>query len=77
MIAYYILDTETTGLKAGYHEINQISVIRTSDGFQKTLNIAVDHPERASKEALDIQGKTRWDLKEGISKEQADRKSVV
>ena len=71
MIEYYILDTETTGLKAGYHEINQISIIRVSDLFQRTINIAVDHPMRASPEALKIQKKSREDLKVGVPKEQA------
>lgn len=71
MINFYIVDTETLGLSCGYHEINQISIIRVSDGFQKSINIAVDYPERASQQALDIQKKTKWDLKIGIPKEEA------
>lgn len=70
-INYYILDTETTGLKAGYHEVIQISTLRYSDKFQKTLNIKADFPQRASKEALMITGKTVYDLKEGIEKNTA------
>jgi DNA polymerase III epsilon subunit-like protein len=71
VIEYYIVDVESTGLKAGWHEINQISIIRVSDQFQRTINIAVDHPERASPEALNIQKKSRADLTIGIPKEQA------
>jgi DNA polymerase III epsilon subunit-like protein len=73
MILYYVLDTETTGLKVGYHEINQISVIRMDPYEQITVNIAVDHPRRASPEALKVQRKTIDDLKKGIDKEDAVR----
>ena len=69
MINYYILDVETTGLKAGYHEINQISVIRVSDGFQKTANIAVSFPNRASPEALRIQKRAKHELSQGVPQE--------
>lgn len=71
MIFYYILDTETTGLSSSYNEINQISIIRVSDGFQKSWNIAVANPQNASAQALQIQGKTRADLKSGIPIQQA------
>lgn len=67
-IQYYILDTETTGLRAGWHEIIQISIIRVSDKFQKTLNIKAEHPNRASPDALKIQNKTIYDLYQGDSK---------
>jgi len=70
-IHYYILDTESSGLKTGFHELNQISVIRASDSFQKTLNIAVEFPERASPQALAIQRKTYYDLKNGVTKKEA------
>lgn len=69
MIKYYILDVETTGLKAGYHEVNQISIIRVSDGFQKTANIAVDFPDRASPDALRIQKKRKYELKIGLPRD--------
>lgn len=65
---YYILDTETTGLKAGYHEIVQISVIRCNDKFQKTLNVRAEFPNHASKEALAITKKTIADLYKGIDR---------
>ena len=70
-INYYIIDTETTGLKAGYHEIVQISVIRCNDKFQKTANIKAEFPSRASKEALAITKKTYADLSKGIERAQA------
>ncbi len=66
MLNYYVVDTETTGLSVSFHEINQISIIRVSDGFQKSWNIAVENPKNASAEALKIQGITRADLKNGI-----------
>jgi DNA polymerase III epsilon subunit-like protein len=68
MIYYYILDTETTGLKAGFHEINEISVLRVSDKKQVNGSIAVDFPNRANYQALQIQGKTFNDLKNGEDK---------
>lgn len=68
MINFYILDTETTGLRQGFHEINQISIIRVTDKFQKTLNVKAEHPNRASPDALRIQGKTIYDLYQGDSK---------
>ena len=65
-INYYITDVESTGLKAGFHEINQLSIIRVSDGFQKSWNIAVENPKHASSEALKVQGITRKDLEKGL-----------
>jgi len=70
-IQYYVADTETTGLKSGWHEINQISIIRVQDGFQKSWNIAVENPNRAAAQALQVQNKTRADLKEGIPIQEA------
>ena len=66
MILYYVLDTETTGLKSGYHEVNQISIIRLDDDEQITIDIAVDHPERAAYQALQVQGKTLKEVKENL-----------
>jgi DNA polymerase III epsilon subunit-like protein len=71
MLHYYIVDTETTGLKAGYHEVIQISIIRYSDRFQRTLNIKAEFPFRASKEALQITGKSIHDIQKGIGKPEA------
>jgi len=73
-INYYILDTETTGLKAGYHEVNQISIINFQTNKQSTVNIAVAYPMRANPEALKIQNKTKYDLKDGIDRDSAVKK---
>lgn len=69
---YYVIDTETTGLKAGYNEMTQISIIRCSDRVQLTKDIAIEYPERCSIEALKVIGKTIQELLKGCSK-----KSVV
>lgn len=66
-LRYYVLDIETLGTKTGYHEINQISILRVATEDQITINIAPAHPERASKEALEIQGITPEDLLVGCT----------
>ncbi len=70
-IVYYILDTETTGLAVDVHEINQISVMRVSDAEQVSLQIAVAHPNVYNSQALEIQGITPKDLREGVSIKEA------
>lgn len=69
MLQYYTLDVECTGLKKSWHEINQISVIRHHDGAIATKRIAVKHPERAAPQALEVQGITVEDLKQGEPRE--------
>jgi DNA polymerase III epsilon subunit-like protein len=71
MINYYILDTETCGLSVDVHEINQISVMRVSDAKQLSLQIAVEHPNIYNAQALEIQGITPKDLRQGISIKEA------
>ena len=71
MLNYYVVDTETNGLKPMWHEIIQISIIRANDGAQRTINIRAEHPERSSYDALKIIGKTTHDLKFGEDKEDA------
>lgn len=66
---YYIIDTETTGLSAGFHEVFQISIIRESDRHQISRNIKIDFPERASPEALKVTNKKISELLIGDSKE--------
>lgn len=68
-LKYYIIDTETTGLSAGYHEIIEISIIRAEDRNQISKNIKAEFPQRASAEALKITGKTQKDLYNGECKE--------
>jgi DNA polymerase III epsilon subunit-like protein len=69
MIKYYIIDTETTGLRVNYHEVNEISIIRCDDRVQLTKFIKCEFPERANFDALAITNKTMADLEKGDSKE--------
>ena len=66
-IAYYVLDTETTGLKEKYQEIVELSIIRCSDRTQLSRVIRAQFPQNASFDALRITGKTMEDLAYGIS----------
>lgn len=68
-LEYYIIDTETTGLKAGHNEVTEISIIRCKDRHQLTRRIKAEHPERASDMALEITGLTFEDLLNGDKKE--------
>lgn len=72
MLHYYVIDTETTGLKPDWHEITQISIIRCEDRHQISKFIRAHYPKRASPEALAITGKTQADLRIG-----EDRLTVV
>ena len=67
---YYVIDIETTGLNASYHEMIEISVIRANDRVQLTRYIKCVYPERSSFDALKATGKTLADLEIGVSKEQ-------
>lgn len=71
MLNYYIIDTETTGLKVGYHEVTQISIIRCSDRHQLNYFIRAQYPARASAEALKVTGRTMADLSIGVSRKEA------
>jgi len=68
-IHYYIIDTETSGLKAGYQEMTEIGIIRATDRVQLHMNIKCDYPERANFDALAITKKSMADLEKGYSKE--------
>jgi len=68
-LSYYVIDTETTGLKAGWHEVTEISIIRCSDRHQLTKNIKAEHPERVEQKALDVTGRTFESILEGDDKE--------
>ena len=65
MLKYYIVDTETTGLRAGFQEITEISIIRADDLNQLTRYIKCHHPERADARALQKTGRTFDDLLKG------------
>lgn len=66
---YYVIDTETTGLKAGFNEVTEISIIRCSDRHQLTRKILAEFPERVSPQALAATNRTFEDLLVGESKE--------
>ncbi len=70
-LEFYILDTETSGLRENYHEITEIAVIRYSSRVQIFRQIKAEHPENASLQALQVTNKTKADLANGISKQQA------
>jgi DNA polymerase III epsilon subunit-like protein len=69
-LAYYVIDTETTGLVKGYHEMTEVSIIRAKDRMQLSRPIMCEFPDRASIDALRITGKTLADLARGDSREQ-------
>lgn len=69
-LLYYVIDTETTGLKANYNEMSEIGIIRYTDRVQLWRNIKCEYPERANFDALAITKKTMADLERGFPKEQ-------
>jgi DNA polymerase III epsilon subunit-like protein len=71
-LQYYVIDTETTGLKSGYHEMTEIGIIRCTDRVQLWRQIKCIYPERANFDALAITKKTMADLERGY-----DRAAVV
>lgn len=71
-LQFYVIDTETTGLKAGYHECTEIGIIRCVDRVQLWRQIKCVYPERANFDALAITKKTMADLERGY-----DREAVV
>lgn len=68
-LKFYIIDTETTGLKAGYHEMTEIGIIRAEDKVQLWKQVKCVNPERASFDALAITKKTMADLDKGYDAE--------
>ncbi len=68
-LIYYVIDTETTGLKSDYHEMTEIGIIRCIDRVQLWRQIKCQYPERASFDALAITKKTMADLEKGYDKE--------
>jgi DNA polymerase III epsilon subunit-like protein len=71
-LVFYVIDTETTGLKASYHEMTEIGIIRCADRVQLWRQIKCVYPERANFDALAITKKTMADLERGY-----DRGAVV
>ena len=68
-LQYYIIDTETTGLKSDYHEMTEVGIIRCTDRVQLWRQIKCTYPERANFDALAITKKTMADLERGYDKE--------
>lgn len=68
-LKFYVIDTETTGLKAHYHEMTEIGIIRCEDRVQVWRQIKAVNPERASVDALMITKKTLADLENGHERE--------
>ena len=68
-IVYYVIDTETTGLKAGYNEMTEIGIIRCTDRVQLWRQIKCVYPERANFDALAITKKTVADLERGYERD--------
>src|ERR1700679_1153587 len=69
-VVYYIIDTETTGLKINYHECTEIGIIRALDRVQLWRNIKCESPQNASFDALAITKKTLADLEKGFSRKE-------
>ena len=65
---YYVIDTETTGLKVDHHEMSEIGIIRCTDRVQLWRQIICEYPERANFDALAITKKTLADLERGHDK---------
>lgn len=68
-LLYYIIDTETTGIKADYHEMTELGVIRCTDRVQLWRQIKCEYPERANFDALAITKKSMADLENGHIKD--------
>lgn len=58
-----VIDTETTGLESGWHDMIQICILPLDSNFEPRkdilpfyINLKPEHPERADPEALKING---------------------
>lgn len=70
-IEFYVLDTESNGLRCNYHEITQICIIRKSDRMRFDCTLRALYPERSEPMALKITGKTHDDLRKGVEQKDA------
>lgn len=68
-LRFYVIDTETTGLKVNYNEMTEIGIIRVIDRVQLWRQIKCERPETANFDALAITKKTLADLEKGYDKE--------
>ena len=69
-LEYYVVDTETTGLRHNYHEVTEVGIIRCKDRVQLWRQVKCFYPERASFDALNITNKTIEDLYNGYNPSQ-------
>lgn len=69
-IQYYVIDTETTGLRSGYHELTEIGIVRCKDRVLLWRPVKCKYPERANFDALAITGKSMQDLHQGYDSEE-------
>lgn len=60
--SFYVLDTETTGLKSAIHSPVEISIIRLPDGLQKTWRLKAIDVENIDDGALRVNGHKREDI---------------
>ena len=75
------IDTETTGLKVGYHEIFEIAMVRVDENFNLTNEylhefITIEHPERFDLTAQRITGKRPEDLLNKTPKDVVRKKII-
>jgi len=61
--AIYVCDTETTGLDPYKNDVVELSILRMSDGIQKTWFIRPTNPENIEQAALRINGYKIEDLR--------------
>jgi len=59
---YMVIDIETTGIKCGFHEITEISILNCETLDQRVWFVKIKYPERASDDALRLTNKTRREL---------------
>ncbi len=74
-LVYYVIDTETTGLKSNFHEMTEIGIVRVVDRVQLWRQIRCEYPERANFDALAITKKSMADLEKGFNKEKVVEES--
>lgn len=60
----YVADVETTGLDSRTHDVIELSLLRLSDGVQKTWFLKPFNPDQAESVALRINGHKLEDLKQ-------------
>jgi len=62
----YVCDIETNGLRPGYHEITEISILRCEDMVQKVWLLNIKYPKRSSEQAITKTGQDLYKIKNYI-----------